>query len=64
MRKLDPYQIREDFPMYHEHNSCFKGKPLVYLDNSATTFKPYPVIESVNHYYKDITANTRRGDYS
>lgn len=41
MRKLDPYQIREDFPMYHEHNSSFKGKPLVYLDNSATTFKPY-----------------------
>ena len=62
--KFDPYQLRHDFPMYEEHDSKFKGLPLVYLDNSATTFKPYPVIDAVNHYYKDITANTRRGDYS
>ena len=61
---FDPYQLRHDFPMYEEHDSKFKGLPLVYLDNSATTFKPYPVIDAVNHYYKDITANTRRGDYS
>lgn len=61
---FDPYQLRHDFPMYEEHDSKFKGLPLVYLDNSATTFKPYCVIDAVNHYYKDITANTRRGDYS
>lgn len=61
---FDPYQLRHDFPMYEEHDSKFKGLPLVYLDNSATTFKPYPVIDAVIHYYKDITANTRRGDYS
>ena len=61
---FDPYELRHDFPMYEEHDSKFKGLPLVYLDNSATTFKPYPVIDAVNHYYKDITANTRRGDYS
>ena len=61
---FDPYQLRHDFPMYEEHDSKFKGLPLVYLDNSATTFKPYPVIDAVNRYYKDITANTRRGDYS
>ena len=61
---FDPYQLRHDFPMYEEHDSKFNGLPLVYLDNSATTFKPYPVIDAVNHYYKDITANTRRGDYS
>lgn len=64
MKKLDPYLIRKDFPMYQDHDSMYKGMPLVYLDNSATTFKPYAVIEAVNHYYKDITANTRRGDYS
>lgn len=64
MRAFDPYVFRKDFPMYEEHNSLYEGKPLVYLDNSATTFKPYTVIEAVNHYYKDITANTRRGDYS
>lgn len=61
---FDPYKIRKDFPMYAEHDSLFQNKPLVYLDNSATTFKPYKVIDAINHYYKDITANTRRGDYS
>ena len=62
--KLDPYMIRKDFPMYQDHNSLFEGKPLVYLDNSATTFKPYCVIEAEEGYYKNYTANTRRGDYS
>lgn len=61
---FNPYELRKDFPMYQEHQSRFKGLPLVYLDNSATTFKPYSVIEAENHYYKNITANTRRGDYS
>lgn len=61
---FDPYKIRKDFPMYDKHDGKFKGLPLVYLDNSATTFKPYCVIDAVNHYYMDITANTRRGDYS
>lgn len=64
MKELDPYKIRKDFPMYEEHNSSYNRLPLVYLDNSATTFKPYQVIDSINHYYKDITANTKRGDYS
>lgn len=64
MNKLDPHQIRNDFPMYKNHDSKFNGLPLVYLDNSATTFKPQCVIDSCNHYYCDITANTRRGDYS
>ena len=62
--RLDPYQIRKDFPMYANHDSKFAGKDLVYLDNSATTFKPFSVIEASDHYYMDITANTRRGDYS
>lgn len=62
--KFDPYQIRKDFPMYQDHNSLFEGKPLVYLDNSATTFKPYSVIEAEQGYEKNYTANTRRGDYS
>lgn len=61
---FDPLTIRKDFPMYQEHDSSFSGLPLVYLDNSATTFKPYAVIEAEQHYERDITANTRRGDYS
>lgn len=64
MSKLDPNLIRKDFPMYNEHNSLFQGKPLVYLDNSATTFKPYCALNALKHYYCDITSNTRRGDYS
>lgn len=64
MSVFDPYLYRKDFPMYQDHDSLYEGKPLVYLDNSATTFKPYSVIEALNHYYKNITANTRRGDYS
>ena len=61
---FNPYEIRKDFPMYMEHDGKFKDLPLVYLDNSATTFKPYSVIKAIEHYYKDITANTRRADYS
>lgn len=61
---FDPISIRKDFPRYNDHNSLFEGKPLVYLDNSATTFKTYSVIEAENAYYKNFTANTRRGDYS
>lgn len=61
---FDPHEIRKSFPMYSRHCEKFNGLPLVYLDNSATTFKPQCVIDSINHYYCDITANTRRGDYS
>lgn len=61
---LDPKQIRKDFPRYNDHDSLYEGMPLVFLDNSATTFKPYSVIEAENDYYKNFTANTRRGDYS
>lgn len=61
---IDIEKIRKDFPMYNEHQGLFQGKKLIYLDNSATTFKPYQVIDAINHYYKDITSNVRRGDYS
>lgn len=61
---FNPYDIRKDFPMYSHHESKYNGLPLVYLDNSATTFKPDCVIDACNHYYYDINANTRRGDYS
>ena len=54
---LDPIKIRKDFPMY-------KNNPdIVYLDNAATTFKPYSVIEECNRYYLSETANAHRGDY-
>ena len=46
---------REDFPMLN-HN-------YIYLDNGATTWKPIQVIDKINEYYKDYTANAHRGDY-
>ena len=58
---LDVNKIREDFPMLQ--GKTMNGHPLAYLDNGATTLKPKQVIEAVNHFYCDITANAHRGDY-
>ena len=46
---------RDDFPMLKTG--------VVYLDNGATTFKPYQVIDSITSYYTTITSNCHRGDY-
>jgi cysteine desulfurase/selenocysteine lyase len=40
-----------------------QGKPLVYLDNAATTFKPKVVLQAIAKYHNEITANPNRGDY-
>ena len=53
-------KIRRDFPMLERTN---EGKPLIYLDNGATTLKPDCVIAAVNNYYQNITSNIHRGDY-
>ena len=53
--------IRKDFPMYMD-NECYKGQKLIYLDNSATTFKPYQVLKEINNYNYHMTANAHRGD--
>ena len=55
--------IRKDFPMYMD-NECYKDQKLIYLDNSATTFKPYQVLKEINNYNYHMTANAHRGDYS
>ncbi len=49
---------REDFPNLAAE---FKGRPIVYLDNAATTFKPRTVIEAVTRHYSSQTANVHRG---
>ncbi|MDX8398439.1 MAG: cysteine desulfurase [Mariprofundaceae bacterium] len=51
-------QIRQDFPILHQE---LYGKPLVYLDNAATTQKPQCVIDSVRHYYEKDNSNIHRG---
>lgn len=49
---------RDDFPILQ---SSVYGKPLVYLDNAATTQKPFSVIEAESHYYRNDNANVHRG---
>ncbi|MFA5296918.1 MAG: cysteine desulfurase [Lutibacter sp.] len=55
---LDIKKIRADFPIL---NQQINGKPLVYLDNAATSQKPQVVIDSIVNYYSTINANIHRG---
>ncbi len=55
---LDVARIRAEFPILHQQ---VRGKPLVYLDNAATTQKPRSVIEALDHYYRFDNANIHRG---
>jgi cysteine desulfurase/selenocysteine lyase len=57
---VDFIKLREDFPLLKEHN---RGKPLIYLDNSATNQKPQYVIDAINNYYCRDNANIHRGVY-
>lgn len=52
--------LRKDFPGLHIQ---VHGKPLVYLDNAATTQKPQPVLDAMMEYYTAYTANVHRGIY-
>ncbi len=58
MRRLDPYEIREDFPLLKRK---IRGGPLVYFDNAATTLKPRQVIEAIVDFYKNHYSNVFRG---
>ena len=52
--------IRDEFPALQQK---VHGKPLVYLDNAATTLKPQSVIDATERYYSTDTANVHRGVY-
>ena len=54
----DVERIRRDFPILHQE---VHGKPLVYLDNAATSQKPRQVIAALDHYYTADNANIHRG---
>lgn len=54
----DIQKIREDFPIL---NREVYGKPLIYLDNGATTQKPRCVVESITDEYYSVNANVHRG---
>ena len=59
--KLDPHRLRTDFPILATANRF--GKPLVYLDSAATSLKPLAVIEAVDGYNREYSANIHRGIY-
>ena len=55
---LDVEALRAQFPALHQQ---VHGKPLVYLDNAATTQKPQAVIDALVHYYSFDNSNVHRG---
>lgn len=55
---LDTARIRKDFPILSRK---VHGKPLIYLDNAATTHKPVSVIEAERSYYLNYNSNIHRG---
>ena len=55
---FDVAKIREDFPLLKQ---TVNGKPLVYLDNAATSQKPQSVIDTLVRYYTTENANVHRG---
>lgn len=57
-KRLDPIKLREDFPVFERK---INGKPLVYLDNAATTQKPREVLNSLVDYYQAHNSNIHRG---
>ncbi len=55
---IDVASIRRDFPILHTR---VRGRPLVYLDNAATTQKPAAVLSALEKHYKESNANIHRG---
>ncbi|MQF48372.1 cysteine desulfurase [SAR202 cluster bacterium AC-647-N09_OGT_505m] len=58
---LDVNAIRKDFPIL---SRLVYGKPLVYLDNAATSQKPSSVIQALTEYYEGYNSNIHRGVHS
>ena len=59
-KKISMLLLREYFPILLQ---SIKGKPLIYLDNGATTQKPKIVIDSQAGYYRCCSSNIHRGNY-
>ena len=56
--RFDPVRARVDFPILRQK---VHGKPLVYLDNAATSQKPRVVLDAMTRYYEEQNANVHRG---
>ncbi|HEU4533993.1 MAG TPA: aminotransferase class V-fold PLP-dependent enzyme, partial [Polyangiaceae bacterium] len=58
---FDVEALRADFPALDQR---VHGRPLVYLDNASTTFKPRPVVEAVRRAFEHECANVHRGAHA
>ena len=58
---LDIEAIRRDFPALHQ---SVNGKPLIWLDNAATTQKPQSVIDTISRFYSRDNSNIHRGAHT
>ncbi len=60
-QELDVEAIRRDFPALHQQ---INGRPLIWLDNAATTQKPQSVIDAVTYFYLQDNSNVHRGAHA
>ena len=60
-RPFDPNLVKRDFPILQER---IHGRPLVWLDNAATTQKPWPVIQRISTYYERENSNVHRAAHT
>lgn len=58
VKALDINALRAQFPILDQQ---VNGKPLVYLDNGATTQKPVAVLDALQNYYRGVNSNVHRG---
>jgi len=58
---FDPYEIRRDFPILQQQ---VHGKPVIWLDNAATTQKPQAVIDRLAHFYEYENSNVHRAAHA
>jgi len=59
-RRVDFAALRKEFPIFERK---VHGKPLIYLDSTATTQKPLAVLQALDRYYRTYNANIHRGVY-
>jgi cysteine desulfurase/selenocysteine lyase len=58
---FDPYRVKRDFPILQQQ---VHGKPLIWLDNAATTQKPQSVIDRLAHFYEYENSNIHRAAHA
>lgn len=60
-RVFDVHAVRKDFPILHQK---INGKPLIWLDNAATTQKPQVVIDALSYFYQRDNSNIHRAAHT